>query len=80
MSGRVLVCCLGATAAEAILGRDFRVSRRRGEFVTLPSGIEAAATIHPSAVLRARDRDDAFSGFVRDLTLIVDRLRAEASA
>src|SRR4029079_19469173 len=51
-----IVCCLGATAAKAVLGSDFRVTRQRGEFVTLASGAEATATIHPSAVLRARER------------------------
>jgi uracil-DNA glycosylase len=73
-----IVCCLGATAAQAILGRDFRVSRQRGEFVTLPSGIDATATVHPSAVLRAQDREDAFSRLVADLELVTDRLGADS--
>ena len=69
-----IVCCLGATAAQAILGKDFRVTRRRGEFLPLPSGAEATATIHPSAVLRARDRDEMFAGLVHDLQVVAKRL------
>jgi DNA polymerase len=69
-----IVCCLGATAAQALLGKDFRVTRQRGEFVALPSGAEATATIHPSAVLRARDRDDAYAGFVHDLQVVAKRV------
>jgi DNA polymerase len=57
-----------------LLGKDFRVTRQRGEFVSLPSGAEATATIHPSAVLRARDRDDAYAGFVHDLQVVAKRL------
>jgi uracil-DNA glycosylase len=57
-----------------VLGRDFRVTRRRGEFITLPSGVEATATIHPSAVLRAENRENAFAGFVDDLRAVAKRL------
>ena len=57
-----VLCCLGAIAAQAVLGRSFRVTKSRGQFFTLDSGIEAIATIHPSAVLRADDRDAAFAG------------------
>src|SRR4051812_5870164 len=69
-----VLCCLGAIAAQAVLGRSFRVTKSRGEFFTLPSGIEAVATIHPSAVLRADDRDAAFAGLVHDLEIVHDRL------
>jgi uracil-DNA glycosylase family protein len=69
-----ILCCLGAIAAQAVLGRSFRVTKSRGEFFTLESGIEAIATIHPSAVLRADDRDTAFAGFVHDLEIVRDRL------
>jgi uracil-DNA glycosylase family protein len=68
--------CLGATAARSLLGADFRVTRQRG--VLLPRqprsddpGLVRAgwmmATIHPSAVLRAPQRDEAFDGLVADL-------------
>jgi DNA polymerase len=69
-----VLCCLGAIAAQAVLGRSFRVTKSRGQFFTLPSGIEAVATIHPSAVLRADDRDAAFAGLVQDLEIVRDRL------
>jgi uracil-DNA glycosylase family protein len=49
---------LGATAAQELLGRDFRVSRQHGELVESPLAPLVTATIHPSAVLRARDDDE----------------------
>lgn len=70
---QVLVC-LGATAAQAVLGPDFRLSQHRGELLTdlpdgdgLPGGLSVLATTHPSAVLRAPDRDAAYTGLVSDL-------------
>jgi uracil-DNA glycosylase family protein len=63
---RVLVC-LGATAAQALLGRDFRVSRSRGELVDSPLAEVVAATVHPSAILRAEDRETEYEAFVADL-------------
>ena len=66
---RVLVC-LGATAAQALLGRDFRVSRQRGELVESPLAEKTIATVHPSSILRAEDRDVQFEEFVRDLRKI----------
>ncbi|MEO3797962.1 UdgX family uracil-DNA binding protein [Nonomuraea sp. B10E15] len=61
-----VVVVLGATAARALLGREFRVTRHRGEPVPLGDAL-AVATVHPSAVLRAPDRDDAYEGFLADL-------------
>jgi DNA polymerase len=63
---RVLVC-LGATAAQALLGRAFRVTKQRGTPVDSPLADVVVATIHPSAILRARDRDAEYAGFVADL-------------
>lgn len=63
-----LVVCLGATAASALLGPEFRVTKQRGEVVSA-QGIAAMATMHPSAVLRAPDREAAFQGLVADLTV-----------
>jgi len=63
---RVLVC-LGAVAAQALLGRDFRVSRQRGELVDSPLAPNTLATVHPSSILRADDRELQFRNFVRDL-------------
>jgi DNA polymerase len=54
-----LIVCMGATAAQSMLGRDFRITTQRGEF--FPSDHHAAwvmATYHPSAILRAPDRED----------------------
>ncbi|HEX5741616.1 MAG TPA: UdgX family uracil-DNA binding protein [Pilimelia sp.] len=66
---------LGATAAKALLGPDFRVTRHRGvllpwshaaaDLPDLPGGV--LATVHPSAVLRATDRAAAYAGLVADL-------------
>nr|WP_228816681.1 UdgX family uracil-DNA binding protein [Nocardia transvalensis] len=61
-----LVVCLGAVAAQAVLGPSFRVSRQRGQLISLPD-FHAIATVHPSAVLRAPDRDEAYRDFVADL-------------
>lgn len=69
-----VVVLLGATAAKSLLGNDFRVSRHRGEILSVtglvPDGDPAlVATIHPSAVLRgpSETRDQAFDGLVADL-------------
>jgi uracil-DNA glycosylase family protein len=65
---RVLVC-LGATAAQALLGRDFRVSRQRGEPVESDLAENVIATVHPSSILRADEdaRDREYRELVRDL-------------
>jgi len=68
---RVLVC-LGAVAAQALLGRDFRVSRQRGELVDSPLAPIAVATVHPSSILRAEDREVQFQRFVRDLEKVAE--------
>ena len=65
-----LIVCLGATAAQALLGRSFRVTRDHGQVLPTDLGPPALATIHPSAVLRASDdaaRSEALDGLVDDL-------------
>jgi uracil-DNA glycosylase family protein len=67
-----LIVCLGATAARALLGSSFRVTKQRGRVLELatPVGIRPVlATVHPSAVLRAagEERSEAFAGLVADL-------------
>src|SRR5207247_6941487 len=47
--------CLGATAAQALLGKSFKVSRQRGEFVESSLAPLVMATVHPSSILRAQD-------------------------
>jgi uracil-DNA glycosylase family protein len=61
---------LGATAAQSLLGKGFKVTQDRGR--ALDSGLAelVTATIHPSAVLRGRDRDQLFAGLVSDLRLV----------
>lgn len=68
---RVLVC-LGATAAQALLGRQFRVTRQRGQLIASPLAEHVTATIHPSAILRARDdqRETEYAAFVDDLRAV----------
>ena len=69
---------LGATAARAMLGPAFRVTKERGKVIEVErdaGSIRVVATIHPSAVLRARDdRDEAFAGLVADLAVVVAAL------
>jgi uracil-DNA glycosylase len=76
-----LVVALGATAAKALFGPSFRVTRSRGELLPWPAAAEhpadfpvgplqAMATIHPSAVLRADNRDLAYAGLVDDLKIV----------
>ena len=68
-----VVVCLGATAAQALLGRDFRVTQHRGEFVESPNSPYVMATVHPSSILRAPDdetRHEAMRRFVADLKKI----------
>jgi DNA polymerase len=68
-----VIVCLGATAARALLGADFRVSTMRGKFVESPHAPFVFATFHPSALLRLRDekeKEAAFDQLVSDLSLI----------
>ena len=68
--------CLGATAAQALLGRDARVGRLRGTRLELENGVSALVTMHPSAVLRADgDRELRRGELVADLELARDLLQ-----
>ena len=67
-----VLVCLGATAAQALLGREFRVTVQRGKLVDTALAPKALATIHPSAVLRqqtAEDRAREMSRFTADLAV-----------
>ena len=68
---RVLLC-LGATAAQALLGKQFRVSKERGTFVESDLAEYVSATVHPSSILRAHDaeRDREIAAFVADLEVV----------
>jgi uracil-DNA glycosylase len=72
---QVLVC-LGATAAQALLGRQFRVTQQRGELVASPLAPNVVATIHPSAILRSDERETEFAAFVDDLRVVTRLLAA----
>lgn len=74
-----LVVLLGATAAQSLLGTSFKVTKERGKLVEIPEDvagrpITALATVHPSSVLRAPDRDDAYDEFVADLRIAAKEL------
>lgn len=74
-----IVVCLGATAAQALLGRAFKVTRQHGQWVEWPYEPKATATVHPSSILRARDaaeRAAAYAGFVADLRVVAAELTA----
>jgi uracil-DNA glycosylase family protein len=77
-----VVVALGATAAQALLGKQFRVTQNRGK--PLPSEFADAvvATVHPSAVLRAPDdvRDEARREFVGDLKAVARFLKDKSAA
>lgn len=73
---------LGATAAQDLLGRSFRVTKQRGQFVESTLAPLVMATVHPSSILRAPDdraREEAMADFVRDLRTVAG-LIAEQSA
>ncbi|HWB65926.1 MAG TPA: UdgX family uracil-DNA binding protein [Mycobacteriales bacterium] len=86
-----VVVVLGATAAKALLGPSFRVTKSRGVLLPWPGASTHAedftldedrgsalvlATLHPSAVLRADDRDVAYQGLVADLKVVADAIAA----
>jgi DNA polymerase len=61
---------MGATAAQSLLGKSFRVTQHRGEPIESDLAELVTATIHPSAVLRSDDREAMFAGLVDDLRLV----------
>ncbi len=68
-----VIVCLGATAAMVLLGKDFRVTKQRGEFIKSPYAPYVMATVHPSSLLRAPDdatRRRETKRFVKDLKRI----------
>lgn len=80
-----IIVALGATAGKALLGPDFRVTKSRGVLLPWPDSADnpadfppdkasILATIHPSAVLRADDREDAYQSLVADLSVVAAAL------
>jgi uracil-DNA glycosylase family protein len=79
-----VIICLGATAAQSLLGKDFSVTRHRAEFVPSPLAPYVMATVHPSSILRAPDevsRREQKRAFIADLRVAaaqISRLRNAA--
>jgi len=68
-----VIVCLGATAAQTLLGNDFRVTKQRGQFIESPLAPHVMATVHPSSLLRAPDEETRHretKRFVEDLKRI----------
>ena len=73
-----LIVCMGATAAQALLGGKFRLTQHHGEFISTPLKLPIIATVHPSAILRARtdeDRHNMTDQFVSDLKAVARKLK-----
>jgi uracil-DNA glycosylase len=74
-----VIVALGATAAQALLGKDFRVSQSRGELNPSAYAQAVIATVHPSSILRAPDeeaRRQAYAAFLEDLRVVAHVLRS----
>jgi uracil-DNA glycosylase len=74
----VILVCLGATAAQAVLGPQFKLTQHRGTMHASPIATQVLATIHPSAVLRAPDSEGrrlAYESLVDDLKVVAKALR-----
>ncbi len=71
-----VLCCLGATAAQAVFGSKFRVTKQRGDFLEIADGVLGTATVHPSSILRADDdrREVEYEDFLDDLRAVADHL------
>ena len=75
----VILVCLGATAAQSILGAQFKLTQHRGTIQTSPIAPQVLATIHPSSVLRAPDSEGrrlAYESLVEDLKVVAKALRS----
>lgn len=78
----LVVVCLGATAAQSVLGAQFKLMANRGKVMASPLADQVIATIHPSAVLRAPDpegRQQAYASLVADLKAVARLLRVKRS-
>jgi uracil-DNA glycosylase family protein len=74
------IICLGATAAQTLLGKDFKVTKQRGEWIDSEFGGKILATVHPSSILRAPDaesRERSFREFVKDLKIVAREINKE---
>jgi uracil-DNA glycosylase family protein len=76
--GPQVLVCLGASAAQALLGRNFRVTRDRGTLIKSQLAPYVMATVHPSSILRAPDseaREQQRREFARDLRKVADLIK-----
>jgi DNA polymerase len=74
-----VLVCLGASAAQALLGKDFRVTRDRGKLIPSDLAAKVIATVHPSSILRAQDdesRESQLESFINDLRFVARVMRA----
>jgi DNA polymerase len=70
-----VLVCLGATSAQALLGKQFRVTKERGRLVESDLAPKVLATVHPSSILRADDRETQMRLFVEDLKVAAELLQ-----
>lgn len=78
-----VVVLLGASAAQGLLGRDFRVTQHRGEWISSELAPYVTATVHPSSILRAPDDDsrhEEMRKFVADLKMVAEQIHARKAA
>ncbi|HEX8926575.1 MAG TPA: UdgX family uracil-DNA binding protein [Terriglobales bacterium] len=77
-----VIVCLGATAAQSLLGSDFRVTQHRGELITHKDGRVYLATVHPSSILRGdpETRHEEMRKLVADLKQVARVLRQQKRA
>ncbi len=78
-----VVVCLGATAAQALLGRSFRVTQQRGQIMPFSAAPFVLATVHPSSILRAPDEESRhreYELFVNDLRVVARAIRERKTA
>jgi DNA polymerase len=74
----IVIVCLGATAAQSVMGPQFKLMAQRGRVLASPLSEKVVATIHPSAVLRAPDtegRRAAYEMLVNDLKVVAKAMR-----
>jgi DNA polymerase len=79
---RILVC-LGATAAQALLGNEFSVTRERGRWIGSSLAPRVMGTVHPSSILRARDsesRNTQMQAFVRDFDTVAREFKLKPAS
>jgi DNA polymerase len=77
-----VIVCMGATAAQALLGRNFRVTQDRGKVIT-QGELPIIATVHPSSILRAPDEESRhaeMARFIDDLKIVAASVRTYRKA